>query len=1017
MQEHQAIKGILGRLGDNLQRAQRLDSTVWVATGGLNTVSLALLLAHGGAPRAGAAALILGAFVLVVLWGLLWWRAARHLREAYSFVTASLAEQLMPSLGTSPSSAVDFVRRMERSTKDFSYDLARAHLQRTAGQLDEAALKQRLQLHRRKPRQIALTGLVLSGLLAVGLSIGLKDARRRLGTLLLDPSAAQLSETPLAADIEIIYRYPAYTNLPERVIQGGDGSISAVVGTEVELRAIADRPTRDGALQMTDLDGKALQDVPLKVDEDKRLMAVFSVLRDGRYQFALTDAAGDRFVDAQKHGIRAILDEHPQVYLDEPKTDIEIKDDQAIEVLWRARDDFGVGNVNLVIEPDGGEALKLPMFKATQPDKRREGRYRWSIAELTLQAGAGARFYVEAFDNDTISGSKRGVSSSHRLVLFSAQRHHETLLAKQREALGKLVDWLADELVSPFPQTVTVFGRDSLVAAHRVLIGGIGDVAENLQGLLTELRQDTLSGPEIALAFQNVLEHVSEAKLQRTHLLGRVVQGDFSASRLTSYAREQSANIRQLEKDIIYLDDLMALQQIDELKETARDLLAAQRNLQDLLSEYKQTQDSQLRAQLEQSIRQMRQRMMDLLARMSQIKQQLPGEYRNLESSSMLELGDQIDRLEKLLQDGDLDAAAKEIEQMANMLENMMGSIDEAEEEFGGERYAEMRRDLAEFGQEFKALEEQQQVITKRGEEMLRNYREKSIANAGKSLEAFVDKARQRVQLALEHLDKVAEVPNLYGVSQHLDKARQRLLDLDALLEHQDFSEARQMAAESLDAQQELKGYLGDRVGRHSRAPAWQDAEKAAASAVERTDEVRKMLDELFPDPEKVLSPQEMEQMRRMSQRQQELQQRAEKLGEKMGAMAQEMPLFGGQPRSLLDAAKREMGDAAESLGSKQLPGAVGHERRALEMLGELRQGLEQAAQKSGGQGMPLPLGGPGQGRGPGRNQKQENVEIPPQDPNRDAPRFRQDLLEAAKQPAPERYEDAVQRYYKELIR
>jgi len=39
--------------------------------------------------------------------------------------------------------------------------------------------------------------------------------------------------------------------------------------------------------------------------------------------------------------------------------------------------------------------------------------------------------------------------------------------------------------------------------------------------------------------------------------------------------------VAQLEKDIIYLDDLLALQRINELKNTARDLLAAQRSLQE----------------------------------------------------------------------------------------------------------------------------------------------------------------------------------------------------------------------------------------------------------------------------------------------------------------------------------------------------------------------------------------------------------------------------------------------------
>jgi hypothetical protein len=42
------------------------------------------------------------------------------------------------------------------------------------------------------------------------------------------------------------------------------------------------------------------------------------------------------------------------------------------------------------------------------------------------------------------------------------------------------------------------------------------------------------------------------------------------------------------------------------------------------------------------------------------------------------------------------------LENLANMIENMVDSINKAEEEYGGERYAEMRQQLAEFAQEFR---------------------------------------------------------------------------------------------------------------------------------------------------------------------------------------------------------------------------------------------------------------------------------------------------------------------------
>ena len=118
----------------------------------------------------------------------------------------------------------------------------------------------------------------------------------------------------------------------------------------------------------------------------------------------------------------------------------------------------------------------------------------------------------------------------------------------------------------------------------------------------------------------------------------------------------------------------------------------------------------------------------------------------------MLQLGDQLDLLEKLLREGDLEQAAAELEQLANMIENMMDSINNAEEEYGGERYAEMRKQLGEFAQQFKELENEQQALAERAQNMLSEYRNDDLRddrvvethNSGKQL-GFVRQHTQQV--------------------------------------------------------------------------------------------------------------------------------------------------------------------------------------------------------------------------------------------------------------------------------
>ena len=158
-----------------------------------------------------------------------------------------------------------------------------------------------------------------------------------------------------------------------------------------------------------------------------------------------------------------------------------------------------------------------------------------------------------------------------------------------------------------------------------------------------------------------------------------------------------------------------------------------------------------------------------------------------------------------------------------------------------------------------------------------------------------------------------------------------------------------------------------------------------------------------------------------MSKKQGELERDAKRLGEQMDELSGQVPLFGGQARQDLEGARSEMGQAEAQLGTGEVPGGSAHGRRAADQLGKLRQALEQASQGQQGGGLPLPLGMPGGGPG-GRNQgggqfnPGEEVHIPGVD-NKAQPRYRQELMEAAKQKPPTHYEDAVRRYYEELIR
>ena len=185
---------------------------------------------------------------------------------------AHMAERLAPQLGTSLTSAVAFAQQLA-ATGDvqFSAQLAEAHISSTAGALADIDFIAQLRRRRRKPRRRLNLALLASLWVTLLLFALLPTARARLRSFLTDPQGARLSDVPLAGDIHLSYRYPAYTQLPGREVQGSDGSIQAVVGTEVELTCTSDMPVQSAILRVETPQGAEPQDVPMTVQNSRSL--------------------------------------------------------------------------------------------------------------------------------------------------------------------------------------------------------------------------------------------------------------------------------------------------------------------------------------------------------------------------------------------------------------------------------------------------------------------------------------------------------------------------------------------------------------------------------------------------------------------------------------------------------------------------------------------------------------------------------------------------------------------------
>ena len=135
--------------------------------------------------------------------------------------------------------------------------------------------------------------------------------------------------------------------------------------------------------------------------------------------------------------------------------------------------------------------------------------------------------------------------------------------------------------------------------------------------VLGELNKDKLTVHEQRSALENIAERLQSSMAARTSGIGSLER---NPKKYKSIVKDlYTAIILPLEKDIIYFDDLLALRRVESLKETAQDLLSAQRELSQLIEKYRETPDPQIRAELSQRIQDLRRKMLDLLQYLSQM--------------------------------------------------------------------------------------------------------------------------------------------------------------------------------------------------------------------------------------------------------------------------------------------------------------------------------------------------------------------------------------------------------------
>ena len=673
--------------------------------------------------------------------------------------------------------------------------------------------------------------------------------------------------------------------------------------------------------------------------------------------------------------IVAQVDEPPDaVLLDAPVGKVALDAGEALSLRVELRDDHGLAVLEVVVRRQGEELSRNEVRRFTPSVRSATVDLEWSpLSDL-----AGGEFVVvlEARDNDTVGGPKRGGTDPLHVQLLTPRDRHERVAQAQWElldaavhALGEHLLWeqgedhgearpeqareRMEELFARAALLREAFGLDPLLDAHALEISS--SAVDDLARTWSRLEAARTGHPGTALADHR----------------------------------------HNLERATLILDQQVLQARRDAAEAASRDLAAALRQLEQALASGGPThRDS---AAIEQALDEVRRRLAELGARLAEMGEAPVLELANVSRHDPA--ADALARIEALIREGRTDEA---LELLARQ-EALMAGMGDLQ---GAGSDAEIRRIDQLIGDVERIAGAQHSSNRAMGE--LADRFPDAVTPSG--LEAL-DAELEALQQSVSSLAPFGIDPRLVGVAEYrLGRDLQYLERADQALAQADLDRTiREVALGDSELLDLLD--LGERVGDSSTdADTWQqglaDAEAGHLRLVER------LL--VAEHAWRAARARAADSSRETSATQRAV---ATETASLTDQLSEEMDGLAGAEvqRDLLGAAEQLMRAAADDLDTGKPRRAVADGEEALMRLRQVQSELERIREMASGSAAGLALGATGswgyfEGYGSG-------VDIPPPDRRQRLEDLRRAALAAATEDAPPSYQPQNTRYYEELVR
>lgn len=541
-----------------------------------------------------------------------------------------------------------------------------------------------------------------------------------------------VTDRPVVAQLSASVRYPAYTRLPAVRLPDNDGTVTALLGSRVNVEAILTGPEIAEAVAVFGSGREVALSGP-----GRSWTGTFPVLRDDTWSLRVTSVDGVENADPLAFRIRSTQDAAPSIRFVAPEASVDLDEAARVDVGWQMSDDYGFSRLTLNYRLDEsrfGEpsdsflVMPLPIGAANLLEQN--GGITWSLVEdtgLDPVPGDVFLYYLEVADNNSVSGASTARTAMYRLRMPSLAERYEQLDEKEdrtEEGLEELVDEAQrirerfDELQKELRSKTEAEWQDEraleqLKEEQQALEESVEEIAEQMEELTEEMAQNDLVSDETLNMFEELKEVADEINTPELmealeDLQNAMEQMNLQEMQESMEDFEFSENLYQqrMERTLELFKNLRVQQDLDEAARRAEDLAETEQKLAeeteplkadgDMPAEEREERAENLAKEQERAAEEMEQleeKLEEIAERMEELDQ-APNE-------AMDELADDTqdqDMPQEMRENAgdmrqqDFDRAQQQQQQMSQNLQNLQQNLQEMQEGMQG---AQMQMNMA----------------------------------------------------------------------------------------------------------------------------------------------------------------------------------------------------------------------------------------------------------------------------------------------------------------------------------